>query len=280
MVSLVFALDPEARLPMPAAAPAAAPTPAAVSLPPQGEFEGRQYRLFLPTGRPSRLVVALHPLYGNPESFEQLTGLDALAARRGWAVLYPAGQHGSWNAGACCGFARRANIDDVGYVFRLIHSVRGTLGFNDEPTHLVGYSNGGMLALEMMCIEPTAVSSVAVIAANLQVRFCGGAKPFLMIRGAQDSTVPPTGGPSTTAQAILFPDFAGLRLILQAARCVPERTTTTTRGLAETSVITCSGRRLGTYVRLAGQGHSYPSPRTKPPFQATEESVAFFDRNP
>jgi poly(3-hydroxybutyrate) depolymerase len=109
------------------------------------------------------------------------------------------------------------------------------------------------------------------------VPFCGGAKPFLMIRGGLDTTVPPAGGPSSTAQAILFPDFAGLRLILRAAHCSPA-VVTRKRGQEESSTVRCDGRVLGTYLRVDGLGHGYPSGGAKLPFDATARIADFFGR--
>jgi polyhydroxybutyrate depolymerase len=274
LVSLVLVLHPAAH--RSASPPGATAAPGTLPLPPEGVFEGRPFRLFTPDRPPARLVVALHPLYGNPGSFETLTRLDRFAAERGWAVLYPAGLHGSWNAGVCCGFARRNGVDDVGYVLRLIRSTRNELSFGSQPTDLMGYSNGGMLALAMMCDAPSEVSAVAVVAGNLQAPSCGGAKPFLMIRGASDTTVPPAGGPSSTAQAILFPDFVGLRLILHAARCRPQ-VVTGRQGRVESSTVSCGGRVLGTYLRLRDVGHGYPSAS---PFDATARIVDFLGRQP
>jgi polyhydroxybutyrate depolymerase len=220
----------------------------------------------------------MHPLYGNSLAFEKLTGLDVVAAKRGWAVLYPQGLSGSWNAGGCCGFAQREQVDDVGYVLDLIRAARAAMSLTTEPTDLMGYSNGGMLALEMMCTVPNEVSSVGAVSANLEVRTCSGARPFLMIRGSADTTVPPRGGWSSTAQATLLPDLAGVRLIVQAAACAPQ-VVTVTKGKVTKSVINCAGRPLGTYLLLGGAGHDYPSSRRRDLVDATKEIADFFGAN-
>ena len=74
--------SPRAPLPLPRG-----PHP----LPTEGIFEGRPYRLFTPDRPPTRLVVALHPLYGNPAGFQTLTRLDRLRAPLGMGGPLPGG---------------------------------------------------------------------------------------------------------------------------------------------------------------------------------------------
>jgi len=61
--------------------------------------------------RPAALVLAFHGGGGNASSFKGYAGLDALADREGFVVVYPDGSGArgrrllTWNAGACCGYA-------------------------------------------------------------------------------------------------------------------------------------------------------------------------------
>lgn len=63
------------------------------------------------------MVISLHG--GNAKQHRQATGMDLAADRDGYIVAYPNGtgrlsEHLlTWNAGNCCGYAQKNNIDDV-----------------------------------------------------------------------------------------------------------------------------------------------------------------------
>lgn len=127
----------------------------------------RHYRLYLPPGGGDRpLVVALHGIGDDVENFAPETGLDAVADRNGFAVLYPegAGSGRGWNAGFCCGTAVRDGIDDVGFVLALIAA---TKDIDHRRVFLAGVSNGGMLAYRIAAEHPERIDGFTVVAAAI-----------------------------------------------------------------------------------------------------------------
>src|SRR5919201_4447966 len=75
----------------------------------------RSYRLRVPasyTGAAAvPLVIDLHGFSSNAIQQESLSGMQAVAEREGFIVVYPDGVNAAWNAGICCG---NLAIDDVG----------------------------------------------------------------------------------------------------------------------------------------------------------------------
>ncbi|HEX5512018.1 MAG TPA: hypothetical protein VFX41_09910, partial [Actinomycetales bacterium] len=83
--------------------------------------------LQVPAGRVRpTVIIALHGYTGSPAQLQKGLRSDAWARELDATVVYPhgLGARSSWNAGGCCGSAARSGIDDVGYVSRLISSLR------------------------------------------------------------------------------------------------------------------------------------------------------------
>lgn len=115
----------------------------------------RSFRLHVPEGwvdgeaRP--LVVALHGALATARILEKQSGFSDVADRYGFFVAYPNGlglgplfRH--WNGGYCCGRALRTDLDDVGFIDRVIEQVVARYPIDREKIYVIGYSNGGMLA--------------------------------------------------------------------------------------------------------------------------------------
>jgi poly(3-hydroxybutyrate) depolymerase len=149
--------------------------------------------LQVPAGRVRpTVIIALHGYTGSPAQLQKGLRSDAWARELDATVVYPhgLGARSSWNAGGCCGSAARSGIDDVGYVSRLISSLRDRGG---QRFVLVGYSNGGMLAYRVACERPDLVHEVAVVNATITVPTCEGAFSALHLAGELDHAVPVQG---------------------------------------------------------------------------------------
>jgi len=144
----------------------------------------RSYLLVRPQASGTRLplVVVLHGRNASPEMEAARTGFTTVT---GPAVLvYPQGYGLFWNAGACCGAAQQAGVDDVGFVTAVVRDVEAanpdTAG---GQVFLVGYSNGGKLAYRLACAEPTVFRAVAAVGA-VAVAPCPQPAPVAFIEAA------------------------------------------------------------------------------------------------
>jgi polyhydroxybutyrate depolymerase len=112
--------------------------------------------------RPVPLVVVLHGRDSTPTQELVRTGLTDLAANGQAVLAYPAGIGRSWNAGTgCCAAAAKLHVDDVAFLRKLVGAVEAHAPVDPARVYLVGYSNGGRLALTAACALPGAFAGVA-----------------------------------------------------------------------------------------------------------------------
>ncbi len=166
----------------------------------------RSYVLYVPrklAERPALLVV-LHSSQSNGERMRRDTGyrFDALADRDGFLVLYPDGFEGHWNdcRRVASYSARRLNIDDVGFLSRMIDSLQRERGVDPARVFVTGYSNGGQMALRLAAEASDKVEGVAAVAASLPSADNDACSPaeqpraVLLMNGTRDPINPYAGG--------------------------------------------------------------------------------------
>src|SRR5579863_10672676 len=98
------------------------------------EFDGRTrtYLVHVPAkydpSRPTPVVLAVHGGGTNAKTMVRFCGMNETADREGFLVVYPNGTGRNpnlltWNAGNCCAYAMRENVDDVGFVRALLNEL-------------------------------------------------------------------------------------------------------------------------------------------------------------
>lgn len=258
----------------------------------------RTYRLVRPPAaqdRPSPLVVVLHGGFGSGAQAQQAYGWDALAAREGFAVAYPDGVGRSWNAGTCCGPARRYGIDDVAFVEAVIDDAAGLVGLDQARIYATGISNGGMLAYRLACELPGRFAALGPVAATM-VCECPRPAPvsILHIHGLEDRNIPFAGGVGAKARdARPRPSVPSVMdYWRRGAGCGPPSVSGTPPVRVE-SAVSPAGVEV-TLISLEGVGHVWPGSRPPPPgvvamldldppsraIDATAALWSFFARHP
>ncbi|MFD0689366.1 alpha/beta hydrolase family esterase [Actinomadura fibrosa] len=183
----------------------------------------RPYLLRTPQNRraagPLPLIVALHGGLNDPAYVERQSGLDALADSGRYAVAYPEGLLGTWNAGACCWFARWGGVDDVAFLDKLIDTLVRQGVADPSRVFLTGFSNGGGMAYRYACERSDKIAGIAVVSGALAIG-CAPKKPVsvLAFHGTWDPSVPYTGGGNMDAD-VHFP-FIAVQLLMEFWRWV------------------------------------------------------------
>ena len=125
-------------------------------------------------GQPLPVVLAFHGGGGNASGFKAYAGLDALADRQGFVVVYPdgSGRLGrrllTWNAGGCCGYAAAQNVDDVGFALAVLRDVARNVSVDPARVYATGHSNGAMMAYRMAIDASDRIAAVAPVAGAMQ----------------------------------------------------------------------------------------------------------------
>jgi polyhydroxybutyrate depolymerase len=152
---------------------------------------------------PAPLVILLHGGGGSGENMVQQTGFDTVAEREGLVAVYPYGSSAlfdnillTWNAGHCCAYAMRENVDDVRFISLLIDHLVATGAADPERVYVTGLSNGGMMTHRLGRELPHKIAAIAPVISSLfgdePVR--PSVLPTLIINGADDRIVPVEGG--------------------------------------------------------------------------------------
>lgn len=154
------------------------------------------------------LVIAMHGGGGTAEQFERTSKLTSKANAAGFIVVYPEGVKSTgplglrtWNAGACCGYARDNGIDDVKFITHLVDKLVNAYKIDPKKVYATGHSNGGMLAYRLACEVPERITAIAVSGCSMVFKgACSAARPVpvLHMHSLRDSRVSPLGGVGIT----------------------------------------------------------------------------------
>lgn len=271
-------------LPAGASSHAPAPSPAPSPTPSQAPDERtidmggwhRPYMLRLPARRtrPLPLIIAMHGGLNDPAYVERQSGLNALAASGRFAVAYPEGLLGTWNAGGCCWFARWFGVDDTGFLDRLIATLVAQGVADPRRVFLTGFSNGGGMAYRYACERADRVAGIAVVSGALAVG-CRPRRPVsvLAFHGTWDPSVPYTGGGNMDADVKV--PFLPVQAVMEFWRWIGRLPALTrpVRGAPGGCTGTGPGRVVVALCTIERGGHEWPA-------FATPLMAAFFESRP
>lgn len=259
--------------------------------------DGRRFEIELPRGVANPpLIVALHGGGGSKSSMESLSRLTEKAVGRGFAVAYPdgSGRVQTWNAGYCCAYAARRNVDDVGFIEAVISVSAERFGIDQQNVFLVGMSNGAMMSQTIAARRPDLVRAVGTVSGPLDIRRerIRGQVPLMHFHGTEDDVVPYEGGfGERTVNRKGFPPIEdvigkwvgafGGGLSVERQVIDPARDGTRVVRTAYSG----QGRERVVFYRIEGGSHSWPGARLSGrggisrDVDASAEMVGFFERN-
>jgi polyhydroxybutyrate depolymerase len=169
----------------------------------------RRYRVHVPKsyvpGKPVPLVFALHGGGGNMDyqATDEYYGLISKSEREGFVVVFPngysrlrSGKFATWNAGNCCGGARDANADDVGFIREVVADVTRRVSVDRSRIYATGMSNGGLMSYRLACEMSDVFSAIAPVAGTDNTRACSPTRAVsvLHIHARNDTHVLFDGG--------------------------------------------------------------------------------------
>jgi len=179
------------------------------------QLKWRTYKLHIPPSyngnTPFPLVIALHGGGHTADTMEFITNFSSKADASNFLVVYPNGRKfltQTWNAGTCCGSSVTFNVDDVGFIVKMINSLKANYNIDTTRIYLTGASNGGMMAYRLACERADLFAAVALVATTMVVTSpCIPSRPvpILHIHSMPDTHVPCYGGYGTGYAGVYMP---------------------------------------------------------------------------
>jgi polyhydroxybutyrate depolymerase len=169
-----------------------------------GELD-RTYLVHVPPGydgsKPTPAVLAFHGGGVNAEQMVAFCGLNEKADEAGFIAVYPAGTGRleralTWNAGNCCGFAMRNNVDDVGFILALLDDLSRVAAIDAKRVFATGMSNGGMICYRLASELSDRIAAIAPVGGPMGTETCSPKRPVSVIHfhGTLDQFAPFKGG--------------------------------------------------------------------------------------
>lgn len=249
----------------------------------------RAYHLFVPEAKydQSPLVVVLHGGAGSPQQVAKSTGFSELAAKEGFIVAYPegSGHVPTWNAGKCCGYAAREDVDDVGFIEAMVKDIRQRHEIDTTRIYATGMSNGGMMTYRLACELSGLFAAVAPVAGALNTFDCkpNGRLSMAIVHALDDRNVRYEGGlPAEGLRAYIgrgqHPDASvadAMTFWLDQNLCRDFPSHEKMIGYKKVTYFCAEGREMAVFIVDNG-GHTWP--KDKP--DATDEIWRFFRKHP
>ena len=169
----------------------------------------REYLVHVPRSyRPDRsapLLMALHGGGGDADfqSDDSRYRLIGKSEEAGFIAVFPNGYSrlpsgilATWNAGACCGAAVKAGIDDVGFLREVILRIQRQANVERSRVFVTGMSNGALMSYRLACELPHMIRAIAPVAGTDNTLACTPARPVPAIHfhARDDSHVAFNGG--------------------------------------------------------------------------------------
>ena len=143
----------------------------------------RSYVLFVPEDfthdKSYPVLLILHGGGGTARGLIRNTRseFNKLASQNDFIAVYPNGIGKSWNDGArdTLAKARKLNINDVGFIERILDDLNSKINVDREHIFACGISNGGFMVQRLAYEIPEKIKGIAVVASSLKQSSTGPA---------------------------------------------------------------------------------------------------------
>ena len=160
----------------------------------------RKYIVYAPSSYDQKqgfpLVIAIHGGGGSAEGSIDYFELTQKAEEENFMIAYPQGyaiqvlgkNFGSWNGGNCCGPALKKNVDDVGFIRKMILKIEKDYNIDAKRIYVTGMSNGAIMAYALACELSDKIAAIAPVGSIGHYKECRPKYPVpvLHIHGIDD----------------------------------------------------------------------------------------------
>lgn len=175
----------------------------------------REFWVYIPTetsqpegGWP--LVFVFHGGLSNAPTMVRFCEMNEYAEKAGFVTVFPNGTGRlptmkTWNAGMCCGYAQREDVNDVHFVQRLLEDIPQRVTIDPSRTYATGMSNGGMMAYLLGDKLSDRFAAIAPVGGTMGNPSCHPSRPvpLMHIHGTDDQFVRWEGGVGSRSKSKL-----------------------------------------------------------------------------
>jgi polyhydroxybutyrate depolymerase len=147
------------------------------------------------------VVLAFHGGGSDAEQMIAFSDLNSQADRAGFVAVYPNGAGRvegvrTWNAGNCCGYAQRHQIDDVKFIRQLLDDLANAIRVDVTRIYATGMSNGAMMSYRLAAEMSEKIAAIAPVGGPMGTEDCSPSLPVPIchFHGTDDQFAPFTGG--------------------------------------------------------------------------------------
>jgi polyhydroxybutyrate depolymerase len=229
------------------------------------------------------LMIFLHGGTGNAEHASRTTGLNAVAEKNHFIVVYPNGtgtlmgaNRRVWDAGDCCAIAQRQNVKDVLFIESMIKEILRDYPVDAKRVYVTGMSNGAMMTYRLMCERPNLFAAAIPVSGTLEIPSCekGSSVALLHIHGSADDNVPLKGGVGHGLSRVNFRSIPDTMKLVTDTRHCKDQIRHLPNGDSETNYACTSGAPVRLRI-LSGGKHEWPTGSGRGGFNAAEEAWNF-----
>jgi len=236
----------------------------------------RQYQVHVPpqyqANQATALMLSLHGGGGNMQyqSNDDYYHLISKSNEAGFIVVFPngysrfpGGKLATWNSGICCGKARDEQIDDVGFIKKVVEDIKSKANIDSNRIYANGMSNGGMMSYRLACELTDTFTAIASVAGTDGTLNCHPSRPIsiLHIHALNDDHVLFNGGSGikseTHADFVSVPNTISKWVKLNACNPSPQRVLTVKGAYCDVYSACRNNAQVKLCVTESG-GHSWP----------------------
>lgn len=251
------------------------------------DFEKRNYEITIPVNydesRSYSLLFVFHGANGSGIGMKNSVGFDNYSAWKQVIICYPDAVVENWEEGCMCNKPHRLGIDDVGYIEYLIEKLSDEYSIDKERIYGVGFSQGGLFAMNLACKLSDKFSGIATVASPMSVPLYNDCAPtnnvsIMMIHGTSDNVLPYYGSVEGSFSLVSSPKAAARWAGFNGCDSNPERTEIVTAGdnnigVVKNEYLSCNSDKQVVLYEIVNGGHTWFAADE---FNATTEIINFF----
>ncbi len=178
-------------------------------------------------GKKTPVVFALHGAKGTADRLIGYLGLNEVADREGFVVVYPQGEKNRWNDGRAADKAGGGDVstaNDLEFLNGLADALVAQGVADPSRVYMLGVSNGGFMAFNAACDSASRFAAYASVIASMPVEAIAKCKPsravpVMMINGTADEMIRFDGGPGKFGISGNAPPMEVAKLFAGLAGC-------------------------------------------------------------